>query len=75
MKDLKRPSWTSRDENLFEMKNALGRINKRLYISEEKISELEGKATETIQKWNTEKRLEKNQQGISELWQQYQVTK
>lgn len=43
MKDLKRPSWTSRDENLFEMKNALGGINKRLYISEEKISELKEK--------------------------------
>ena len=68
MKDLKRPSGTSRDENLFEMKNSLGRINRRLYISEEKICELEGKAIETTQKWNTEKRLEKNQQGISELW-------
>ena len=32
------------------MKNALGGINKRLYISEEKISELIGKAIETIQK-------------------------
>ena len=50
MKDLKRPSGTSRDENLFEMKNSLGRINRRLYISEEKISELEGKAIETTQK-------------------------
>lgn len=60
MKDFKRPSWTSRDENLFEIKNALGGINKRLHIPEEKISELEGKAIETIQKWNTERRLEKS---------------
>lgn len=57
------------------MKNALGGINKRLYISEEKISELIGKAIETIQKWNTEKRLEKKLTGYQWIVGQYQVIK
>lgn len=33
----------------YEKKNTLGRINRRLYFSEEKISEPEDKAIETMQ--------------------------
>lgn len=50
------------------MKNALGGINKRLYISEEKISELKEKQQKLSKNETQKKDWEKNQQGISELW-------
>lgn len=44
---------------LSEMKNTLSGINNRLYTSEEKISELEGRTIETIQNEIQRKKNEK----------------
>lgn len=52
IKDIKRLNWLrSEIKNVrYEKKNTLGRIDRRLDLSEEKINELEGKLIETIQK-------------------------
>lgn len=52
IKDIKRLDWLrSEIKNVrYEKKNTLGRINRGLDLSEEKINELEGKLIETIQK-------------------------
>ena len=61
-------------KKISEMKNIVGEINNRLDSAEEKISELEDTATDTVQNEAPgENRLQKKELSLSGLWNNQEV--